>query len=257
MPPYPFPPFPSSLSDTAVDIASPTFPRVNVTEVHFTFDTTQNETIIDMQWIGQNKTVQLYFFLPFQITSARLLSGQGNITQPAILSLPKSWYVIGTFAKYDSNLTLKLVTPNFLSHGIWRDTATLFFAGGPATPSLYEGPPYPSTVLFSSQRVDVTIGFPIEQFLDSDSFPSPSYSYPFAREKLDTWTFLHSSPQFFYSIQVSLITHTWTSSVLFRLPIEDQGIVLSFAFVLFAYGVSSIVAKRQRSREAKDWDPAL
>jgi hypothetical protein len=256
LPPYPFPPFPSVVSDSAVDIASPTIPRINVTEVHLTFDTPQNATYIDMQWGSLNKTLQLYFFLPFQITSARLLQGQGNVTQPSILSSPKSWYVNATVAKYDSGLTLWLVTPNFLNHGIWKDTVTLFFSGGPATPSMYLGPPYPNSILLSSQRVDVTIGYPKEQFHDSDTFPSPSYSYPSRDEKLDTWTFIRSSPQFFFSVELSLITHTWTWKAPFRLPIEAQGIVLSLAFVLFAYGVSSMVAKRQRSKE-RGWDPAL
>lgn len=240
-----------------MDISSPDVPRVNITNVHFTFDTTQNNTEISMQWGYSNQSFRLYFFLPFQILSAQFFVGQaqGNLSQPRFIQYPgsSSWEVNATLAKNSNSLRMKLVTPDILSRGIWRDTLTLILGAG-VTPSYYYGPPNLQPVLRNSERVDVTIVFPKEQFLDADTFPSPTYSFPYRDVILDTWTFPRT--QFYYGIQISLITHTWTWKAPLRLPIEAQGIVLSFAFVLFAYGVSAAVGKRKRFNE-KGWDPAL
>ncbi len=244
----PLPPIRGIASDAPVDIFAAT--PMNASSIIFVFDPLEGLTTVQMDWTKVNTTLQLYFLMPFEITSARFSSQvsrpQGNISLPR--ELGPSWYVKVSFAPYANSTFLELASGSILSRSLWRDT--LFLTFGRNEPlQFYDQSVQP--LIRTMGVVDVTVVCSPGQELDTDTFPSPNFSYGAGSDwRAFNFRFVRSSfPQLFpYTLRLSLITRVWTLEAA-TFPLELQGLVISAAFVLFDYSIRSAFFSRTDKRD--------
>ena len=227
------------------------------------FDTNGHLIRINLLWEGQTPGL-FYFSLPFKV-SVKFLGGNGeNRTAVTLIQPPTQsrnrvdWFL--AVQDISHGIDLWLETPDIMSHSLWRDSLSLSF-GLSFTPEIpsptVDGSTYSPTLLFLQARtVAIDVCFPLEEFLDLESQPSPTNLFPgcFVSGSESgplhgaTWGFSPPGPQvfFYYTIELSLSTKAF---LLPRTPplfsTDLQQTVLVAASLLLGAHITLFVDKRK------------
>ncbi len=214
----------------------PANPRVS--ETRLTLDTLSNTAFIQVMWSGQTTPGQFYVSVPFEPKNVRLIpTTQGNVSQPRKSAEGHSWLI--SVRDYSYQMVLGFETPDIMARSLWKSTLSLTLGTTRPIPEIPTNASWP--VFLNAERVVVTVSFPRNQVLDSDTFPSPSSWSLSSDRKVALWTLEISD--LYPSIQLSLITHSVAWGL--PLPTEIQVFIIPLFSLVLGYHVRASLSKRK------------